>query len=101
MGRPKGSPNKVQKLARDIAQQMGVDPLKILLHFAAGDWEGLGYKQGHKLTQFGEQDVISPELRLSAAREAVRYVYPALKQVDLANKDDDGFRVEIVDFGGK
>lgn len=100
MGRPKGSQNKVKQLARDIAEEMGVDPLRILLQFAANDWEGLGYEKGHKLTQFGEQDVISAELRMSAAREAVRYVYPALKSME-HKTDEDGFKVVIEDYGQK
>lgn len=99
-GRPKGSidKNTIKAQACELARSMGIDPLEILLHFAAGNWESLGYKQGHKLTQFGEQDIISAETRMSAAREAVKYVYPALKSME-HKTGDEGFRVVITDYG--
>lgn len=90
-GRKKGTPNKKTQELRDLAEQLGVNPFQILLHFAAGDWQALGYPDATvtKVTQNGvfTEDRISPELRSSSAREACKYLYPQLKAVEHSGPD--------------
>lgn len=104
MGRPKGSPNKASRLARDLAEEMGVDPLEILLLFASQNWKALGYDSS-TCTRYSatgeafETDRITPEIRMSAAREAAKYIYPTQKAVDhRINPEESGVRVVIEDY---
>lgn len=100
----KGIPNKVTKLARDIAAEVGVDPLRILLSFASDNWKALGYESPKllKITADGghEVDRISAELRMQAAREACKYIYPTQKAVEFTG-DQNVFKVVIEDFSKK
>lgn len=87
-GKKKGSITKDRQMLLDKAKQLGVDPFEILLRFAAGDWEGLGYaaKTRTIYTAMGghfEKDNIEAELRVKAASEASRYMLPTLKSVDV------------------
>lgn len=91
-GRPKGSPNKRSFDAQALAQKLNVDPLEILLRFAMGDWEGLGYTSSEMLvvTKTGESvyvDRISPELRAKAAGDASNYIYPRRKAIEHSSPD--------------
>jgi hypothetical protein len=61
-----------------IAEAMGVDPFKILLLFAKGDRRGLNLD--------GE---VPLELRLAGAKEAVKYLHPALKAVERSSGDGE------------
>jgi hypothetical protein len=85
-GRKPGTPNKKTQELRDLADKLGVNPFEILLHFAKGNWEALGYEGPTvtKVTQGGVvvEDRISPELRSSSAREACKYLFPQLKAVE-------------------
>lgn len=91
-GRKKGTPNKDKQTLRDKARQLGVDPFEILLLFASGDWERLGYEEKTR-TQFSkdgasyEVDQISPELRKSSAADACSYIHPKLKAIEHSEKD--------------
>lgn len=60
------------------ANVLGINPFDILLKFAAGDYEGLGY----------DQNCISPDLRMSAASQAAKYLYPQLKAIDMKVESD-------------
>lgn len=105
-GRSKGTPNKRSEFARDLAKRLGVDPLEILLRFAAGDWKGLGYEDSTRVESAGmgvtiTVDVISPELRKSAAREACKYLYPQLKSVEHKSDDPNApMKIVFVEKGG-
>jgi hypothetical protein len=85
-GRPKGSVNRRTKTIEEIAQANGVDPLDILMKFAKGDWQGLGYTKGTKTvyTEAGaiEEDLIGPSERIQAAKEAAQYLYPKKKSIE-------------------
>lgn len=104
-GRQKGSPNKVNGLARDLAEKLGINPLEILLYFAAGDWESLGYPGPIllKITADGahEMDRISAEMRKSAASDASKYLYPMQKAVELKSDEGNGIRIVVEDFTSK
>ena len=87
-GRKKGTPNKDSNLVRDKAKALGIDPFEVLLYFVAGDWEKLGYAARERVvgySQSGDEitgDIISPELRQKAARDACEYLHPKLKSID-------------------
>lgn len=95
-GRKKGTPNKKVRRADEIAERLGIDPFEILLRFAGGDWKGLGYEEGSKeiVTQSGDAiqvDVIGPELRQKAAKEAAKYIYPQRKAIEVDDKRQSPF----------
>lgn len=82
-GRPKGVQNKFKQTMREKAEAMGIDPREILLKFAAGDWNGLGYDSKTKINGMGiEEPIISPELREKAAEAATKYIDPQLKAIE-------------------
>lgn len=91
-GKPKGALSHQNREASRIAAELGIDPFIILLHFAANNWEVLGYKSeyGVKYSVSGDPyDVptIEPELRVSAAKEACKYIIPQLKSVEHSASD--------------
>jgi len=92
-GRKKGSKNKVNRPATEKAQELGVDPFEILLHFASGNWKALGYpEKTRSIVIQGKEvkvDVIDPEMRLNAAKEATHYILPKRKAVDENGKSED------------
>lgn len=85
-GRTKGTPNKRSLQARELAEKLNVDPLEVLLRMCKRDWEGLGYESETVtvVTMTGTADVpvIGPDLQIKAAKEAVKYIYPALKSIE-------------------
>lgn len=106
-GRQKGTPNQKTKDARELAERLGIDPLEILFHFASKNWKALGYNsECHtKVLKDGgtlEVERITPEMRLNAAKEAVRYIYPQTKAVELTTGEGEkGFKVIFEDYGQK
>ncbi len=107
-GRQKGTPNKGNINAQAIADELGVDPFKILVQFAAGDWEGLGYESEVYIVEKEDSDgnvkgmkltyVIPPELRAKCSQEACKYLYPQRKALELSNEGDSGFAIVIKDY---
>jgi hypothetical protein len=102
-GRTKGTPNKDTLPLREMAERIGVNPFEVLLRFAAGDWQGLGYdkKCTTKWTGSGieyEEDTITPLMRLTAAKEAVQYLESKRKAIELSNSGESGFKVIIEDY---
>lgn len=86
-GRKPGSISKKTEESILLAESLGIDPLAILLHFANGDWEKLGYKSETEIhyAQSGipyDVLVIQPDMRISAAKEAVKYIRPQLKAIE-------------------
>ena len=90
-GRQKGVINKRSFDARALAEAKGCDPLEILIDIAKGDWAALGYKSAAiKKVNLGieyEEVIITLDNRMSAAREAAKYIYPQLKSMELTGKD--------------
>jgi hypothetical protein len=73
--------------------ELGVDPFEILLYFAKGDWKALGYDtpSTQSFTSAGieyEDPIITPELRLQAAKEACQYVLPKRKATEMTVVDE-------------
>ena len=71
-----------------LADKMGVDPFRILLMIAAGDYKGLGYdsptieivdKNG--ITR--ETERIPIAIRSTAARDVAKYMRPQLKSIEV------------------
>lgn len=94
-GRAKGTPNKRTQDLLQKTEELGVDPFEILLHFAAGNWEELGYDSPTRqiVAQGGEVidiDTIPPELRQKAAHDACPYLFPKRKAVDMSFGEDQG-----------
>jgi hypothetical protein len=84
-GRKKGTRNKNSLPLLEKAQALGVDPFEILLHFAGGNWDKLGYENERDLSG---ALIIQPQVRMKAAGDACQYLYPRLKQVDATIKGD-------------
>lgn len=84
----KGVPNKCSFQAKQIAEEMGVDPFRVLLMIVSDDWEGLGYSSPTylKYDKSGEssweEDRITLDHRLTAAKEATKYLHQQLKAVE-------------------
>jgi hypothetical protein len=91
-GRAKGSTNKNRQVLFDKAKELGVDPFEILLLFAKGDYDSLGYdKYQSKAGPNGEVFevlTISPELRQKSARDACEYLFPKLKSVEFSTDEE-------------
>ncbi len=102
MSRTKGSRDRKMIDAQKKAEELRIDPFEILLLFAAGNWEALGYEKKTKLIPIGkdnmiEEDVIGPELRMNAARDATNYIFAKRKAIEFDIKDlpDQAFDQEI------
>lgn len=93
-GRPAGVPNRKTQVLVDKAEELGVDPFEIMLLFAKGDWETLGYPQEKyikSITEMGsvEEFHVTPEARLSAAEKACQYLYAKRKAIEHSNDDEN------------
>lgn len=86
-GRPQGSLNARTQDLFDIAQRLNCNPFEVLLYFAKGDYEALGYENHQiKVTKDGttiSELTISPELRQKAAKDACEYLYPKRKAIEI------------------
>lgn len=111
MGRPKGSANKKTEALADLAAKIGVHPFEILCRFAANDWKGLGMvpireaipnETGAATSKREFRDIspISSDLRIHAAKEACKYLYPQRKAIEHSS-DATGFKIVIEDFVSK
>lgn len=91
MPRPKGSKNKDMIPLEDKCKELGVDPFEILLLFASGDWERLGYQSEMQTVYSGnnhnEEFTIQPGIRSRAAAEACQYIYSKRKAVEHSMDD--------------
>lgn len=104
-GRPKGSKNVRSFNAEILAERLGLDPLEVLFKFAKGDWKGLGYDSDvyHMETESGavkEGFIITPNMRLQAAKEAVKFLYAAKQSVELST-GGGGIKITVVDYTKK
>jgi hypothetical protein len=104
-GRPKGSKNIKLFNAEIVAVRLGIDPIEVLLRAANGDWKGLGYEAECYFTEKADgavkmNYVISPEMRLSAAAQAARYLYSTKQAVEVSG-GEKAIQIEIVDYTSK
>lgn len=93
-GRPKESGNKDRVEIFKKAEELGVDPFVVLLHFVKGDFEALGYEEySQRLTQSGaiiNVLTIDPEVRAKCAMKACEFMYPKKKSVEVSTGDIKG-----------
>ncbi len=101
-GRVKGSKNVRTRMVEEIAAQFDVDPFEVLMMVAAGDWKGLGYDSPMRQS-FAASGIEFEELwiklsdRVTAAKEASKYLYAAKQSVALST-GEQGIKIEIVDY---
>jgi hypothetical protein len=107
-GRQKGTKNKDSIPLSEKAEELGIDPFRVLLMFAAGKWEELGYDKEKQITgqnEYGivEKYTIDPSVRAKAAQEACNYLYPKLKAIEHSQTDDPSkqFKIVIEDYRTK
>lgn len=107
-GRKKGTPNKSTSHLHELAEELGVNPFEVLLHFAKRDHVALGIPEytfkvagkGQDATTI-EEPTISPELQQKAAKDACEYLFPKLKSIEHAGKDGtDLFAKLLEDLSG-
>jgi len=74
---------KIGEQCGDVARRRGVNLFEKILDFVEGDEAALGYEgKRTKFLKDGsiiEEPWITPEMRLVALKEALKYVYPQLK----------------------
>lgn len=104
-GRKAGVPNKKTALIADVAERLGVNPFEVLCLFAANKWKELGYTGSkHIDSETGTEWFESPislDIRMNAAKEACKYLYPQRKAVQLSTDEESGFRIVIEDYAAK
>lgn len=106
-GRAKGTPNKNSLNAIAIAEKLKIDPLEVILYFVKNDWKSLGYKSEcvTKMLKDGstiEVERITPEMRLTAAKEAAGYIYPKRKAIEhTVEGETGGLALVIKDYTKK
>lgn len=85
-GRPKGVPNKRTQDLIELAEKHECNPFEILLLFAKGDFDALGYEKHQiRITKDGGTEMeltISPELRQRSAKDACEYLFPKRKAIE-------------------
>jgi len=100
-GRKKGTPNKSSVPAEAMAKELGIDPFKILLLFANGDWEALGYEGKKRIVGYSnkgdaiEDYTISPDLRAKAASDASQYILPKRKAIEHSGPDGESLNLGV------
>lgn len=104
-GRAKGTKNKDVLGLEDRAKELGVDVFEILAHFAAGNWKKLGYLNEVYVSENAKGETklgytITPEMRMKASTELMKYIYPQKKAVELSNSES-GFKLIIEDYSQK
>lgn len=106
-GRKPGTPNKPTQDLQTLANNMKICPFEILLLFAAGDWQALGY-ESETYERYGKDFsnsmlYITPETRVKAAGFAAEYLYPKRKSIELSDsrdepKVDQGKKITFTEF---
>jgi hypothetical protein len=87
-GKPKGAISTLTRRARELSEKLNIDPIEVLLYFAAGDWKALGYRDQYEVKGSDKSGghifslTIDPNTRCRAAAEAAQYIYPKLKSVE-------------------
>lgn len=104
-GRVKGTPNKKTQDLETLTRKLKCNPFEILLHFANGDWEALGYDAGVVIKESADgkstfmEYTISAELRARCAEKACQYLYPKRRAIEVSGEVPLAVRhVEQVDL---
>ncbi len=87
-GKPKGAKHRKTRAIEDTAARLKCDPFEVLCRFANGDWKGLGYENECYFSEKPDGAVkmgytITPEMRLHAAKEAVKYIYAQKRAIEI------------------
>lgn len=85
--RQKGTPNRKTDELMAIAKRLKVSPFEVLCLFAGGRNAELGYAQ------------LDPGVRMKAAAEAAKYLYPQRRAVEVSAPEP--FRVVVEDYSRK
>lgn len=91
-GRQKGTPNKDTTYLMGLLDKNKFDPVEFLIKVANNDWKALGYdqptytKQGYQGIEY-EENVITMDHRIDAAKSLVGYIYPKRKSVEITSVD--------------
>lgn len=101
IGRPKGAKNKRSILVEHIATKFNMHPFETLMHFANGDWKSLGYDNETYIMENAQGGTkigytITPEMRLSATKEACQYLVAKIKQ-----EPEEDNSIEVMDLEEK
>lgn len=102
MARTKGSKNKHTFQVEEIAQKFDCEPFEILMRIATGDWKWFGFQSESK-TAYSPQGIEMDELnipfkeRVSAAKEASRYLYSQKQSVAIST-GDTGIKIIVEDY---
>lgn len=101
-GRKKGTRNKQTEDAQALADRLGVDPFAILLHYASRNYDALRLPTTRtRFTASGmpyEEDTIPPELAQKSAKDAVPYLRPVLKSVEVSGPNGGPVALNFVDL---
>lgn len=101
-GRQKGAKNTRTRLVEEIAAKFDIDPFEVLMMVAAGDWKGLGYDSHSKINyspagvEFEEPNIKLSD-RVTAAKEAAKYLYAAKQSVAIST-GDTGIKIIVEDY---
>lgn len=88
-GSRKGVPNKKALPLLELAEKLKCNPFEVLIHFAKGDWEALGYDNSVYVRESKDGNsttlgyTITPEVRAKAAMEACKYLFPQKKALQI------------------
>ncbi|ATR19137.1 Hypothetical protein RMHFA_05563 (plasmid) [Roseomonas mucosa] len=85
-GRKPGTLNKATLAARRMAEEMGCDPLRVLLHFTQGNAATLGLPTQQLEDGTTVQVPVPLDMRLQASQAAVAYLYPKLKAIEATHE---------------
>ncbi len=99
-GRTQGTPNKKNQEIYDLAEELQCSPVRILMHFALGDYEALGLPEHiEKITTKGPiiEPSIMPDTMKSAAADLMPYMYGKRKPVDSEGNDSADPISELAD----
>jgi len=105
-GRPKGSKSKYETDVQYLAAKLDINPLEIVMLFAKGDWKALGYEADRYEIETASGNVkqvfvITPNMRLEAAKEASKYLFSQKKAVEISSPEGEGFKIIVEDYSKK
>jgi len=81
IGGHRSGPRKLRGSVRDICEELGCNPVELVVNIINGDYEALGFSQGTSIrtdregNPIAEIPNITPELRLQAAKTMMDFIY--------------------------
>lgn len=80
-GGKRGGPRKLKESVRDICEELGCNPVELLIDVINGDYEALGFSAGTSIrtdregNPIAEIPNITPELRVQAAKTLMDFMF--------------------------